>query len=131
MTTDARVKQIVRGSLERAGLANRGVVGVACAELETWFLLSRHAMEAACVSRAVIATDTQADCDAERVNPAEIGKIRLEEAVPRYNAAMAKRMAAAIVGTPYAAEQLLGRSASFGAFAEETVEFLGGTIPDP
>lgn len=114
------------------GAGRRGAIGVACAELETWFLLSTTALHAAGYGGGrVPMQDPRNDCAADRVVIEDVGKVKLEQILANYSAAVAARMASAIVETAYSCAALMRGSRSFCLFVADVVRLLGGNPPQP
>lgn len=118
----ADIEADLRSQTTAAGLT-RGAFGVACADLETWFLTCPAALRQAGVTHTVRG-DPQRSCDDESVEITEVGKEKLEALVPIYTSAVAAKMAKAIVQSEPTLAALQQANASFNRFVVDVEQLL-------
>lgn len=126
--TSATQKALER-QLSLAGLEGPHAIGVACAELESWFLSSSDALKAVGCPQLELGDDPQAACDAELVDLDATGKPRLESALRMYSAREARLMAEAMVATPATIQKAGEANASFADFVLRVKALFG--VADP
>jgi hypothetical protein len=109
----------VQTQLSVVGLKGPHAIGVACAELESWFLSSSDALQAVGCAHLKLRVDPQASCDAESVNLEATGSPVLERELTVYSAREARKMAEAMVATPTSIQLACQANASFADFVTQ------------